>query len=182
MSGISADQRKKLESHKIELYNVFDVYRYMSYAWFLQICVAFLVGMSPVIAIGMDHLEVNERVIKALVIFILVIGSSSVIVVRETALNIRTIRQINERLGEDTIKELSEKNLLKPVQDVVNLMQLAYIIATMLSALLWFFDPFDPNETNYMEPLTIILGFGTGLYAYFRDQLPKAPLIDISIE
>lgn len=77
-----------------------------------------------------------------------------------------------EKLGIQSAFELNRENIA--ALDVIELCQSAYIAGTILSVSLWFLYP----EINRLEPLTIIYGFGVGLFGYFRIYYRIPNLLD----
>lgn len=49
---------------------------------------------------------------------------------------------------------------------LIDSIQYGYIAGTIVASALWFVFP----ETSRLEPLTILYGFGTALFAYFRTR------------
>lgn len=170
---------KQLNDRKAQLYNSFENFKYTGYARFFQLgtCV-FIAVCIPLFVTFFSKPENGQPNYPIWVPLVFIFGGFlNIFHVREISLNVRKIREINEELGINTNTELREQNILRPVQDTINLMQIAYIIGTILSGTFWFVYP----DKEHLEPLTFVLGFGTALFAYFREQL-KTPLIDWSIE
>lgn len=101
-------------------------------------------------------------------LFVIVIGYA----------NIRYVVTFNDRVQlYKRIRTELEKNGVVPEQKIeitrtqhyrlLNLLQITFILGTFFAACLWFLLPLRSR----LEPLTIIYGFGTALFEYFKNKL-----------
>ena len=104
--------------------------------------------------------------------------ATNILYVRSVSQQIREYEQIRDVLIEKG-QDAQVINLVDvPHFTIVDRLQIVFIIATTIATILWFLYP----EVNRLEPLTIIYGFGTGLFGYFRTRLGmNSPFLNMLI-
>jgi hypothetical protein len=107
--------------------------------------------------------------------FVIAIGFANVLYLISHYRQFESFNQITQSIKDSGVDLNYQLNITETQQyRLIDLLQNTFIAGTIFAAFLWFLYP----EENRLEPLTIIYGFGTALFGYFRNRFNVSNPLD----